>query len=418
MSENSFYRAFEDRHRGSRELIKSRLEVYRPFIEPLIDSEETSYGIDLGCGRGEWLEILREMGISALGVDLDQGMLSACSERGLQAIQGDAIAYLSTLEDESQLLVSAFHVVEHISFEQLQKLVEEAYRVLKPGGLLIMETPNPENIMVATCSFYLDPTHTRPIPPDLLMFMTEFSGFSRSKIVRLQEGIGITSSRSLNLNDVLGGASPDYAVIAQKMGPEKIQSAVNKVFRVEYGVNSIALAEKYTDQLDQKIQQAEAKAQQAEAKAQQAEAKAQQAELFINNIHQSYLWKIIGPLRWVDSQHQKLKEQGSKTRLKMCFRKVLLSFPGASSILRNPDNSIRKFVANLSRHLGFHSLLRKIFIVIGGYPNESLLTEKASSEDLIHSFDDLSKGAQKIYLKMKVDIKSSQYSKADNAHSR
>jgi len=338
-------------------------------------------------------------------------MLSACSERGLQAIQGDAIAHLATLEDESQLVVSAFHVVEHISFDQLQNLVQEAHRVLKPGGLLIMETPNPENIRVATCSFYLDPTHSRPIPPDLLMFMTEYFEFSRSKIVRLQEGVGIANSRILNLNDVLGGASPDYAVVAQKKGPEKIQSAVNKVFRVEYGVNSIALAEKYTDQLDQKIQQAE-------AKAQQAEAKAQQAELFINNILQSYLWKIIGPLRWVDSQHQKLKEQGSKTRLKMCFRKVLLSFPGASSILRNPDNSIRKFVANLSRHLGFHSLLRKIFIVIGGYPNESLLTEKASSEDLIHSFDDLSKGAQKIYLKMKVDIKSSQYSKADNAHSR
>jgi len=335
MSENSFYRAFEDRHRGSRELIKSRLEVYRPFIEPLINSEETSYGIDLGCGRGEWIEILGEMGISALGVDLDQGMLSACSERGLQAIQGDAIAHLETLEDESQLVVSAFHVVEHISFEQLQKLVEEAYRALKPGGLLIMETPNPENIMVATCSFYLDPTHTRPIPPDLLMFMTEFSGFSRSKIVRLQEGIGITSSRSLNLNDVLGGASPDYAVVAQKQGSEITGSACDQAFAAEYGVNAITLAANYTYQLDQKLHQAETKAhqaetkaQQAETKAQQAETKAQQAELLAKSVLTSYSWKITGPLRWISSQVRKLRQEGPLARFKALIKKVLLVATG------------------------------------------------------------------------------------------
>jgi O-antigen chain-terminating methyltransferase len=290
------------------------LQVYRPFIEPLISANEISYGIDLGCGRGEWLETLGEMGISAVGVDLDEGMLSACSERGLKTIHGDAIAYLSALQDDSQLVVSAFHVVEHISFDQLQQLVQEAHRALKPGGLLIMETPNPENIMVATCSFYLDPTHNRPIPPDLLMFMTEFSGFSRSKIVRLQEGINIAIPRSLSLNDVLGGASPDYAVVAQKQGQCSIESACDQAFAAEYGVNTITLAANYTGQLDQKLQQ--------------AETKAQQAELLATSILTSYSWRITGPLRWVSGQVQKLRQDGPLVRVKKLIKKVLLVING------------------------------------------------------------------------------------------
>lgn len=314
MSNKNFYRAFEDRHRGSRELIKSRLQTYRPFIEPLIGANEIFYGVDLGCGRGEWLETLGEMGISAVGVDLDEGMLSACSERGLKTIRGDAIAYLSALQSGSQLVVSAFHVVEHISFDKLQQLVQEAHRVLKPGGVLIMETPNPENIMVATCSFYLDPTHNRPIPPDLLMFMTEFSGFSRSKIVRLQEGFGIATSRALNLNDVLGGASPDYAVVAQKRGQENIESACDQAFAAEYGVNTITLAVNYTSQLNQKLQQ--------------VEEKAQQAELLATSILTSYSWRITGPLRWIGSQAQKLRQDGPLVRVKKLVKKILLLATG------------------------------------------------------------------------------------------
>ncbi|MGE9641913.1 class I SAM-dependent methyltransferase, partial [Escherichia coli] len=78
-------------------------------------------------------------------------------------------------------------MVEHIGFANVQLLIEESFRVLKPGGLLILETPNPENIVVASSSFYLDPTHTQPIPNQLLAFLTEYTGFNRTKILRLQE---------------------------------------------------------------------------------------------------------------------------------------------------------------------------------------------------------------------------------------
>ena len=169
-----FYRAFEDKFRGSRELIKSRLNAYISFILPFKELYENPQAIDLGCGRGEWLELLKEQGFDAQGVDLDEGMLTACIERGLKVQLADALTVLRSLPNESQTIVSAFHLVEHIPFSDLQILIQEALRVLKPAGLLIMETPNPENIVVATNNFYLDPTHTRPIPPQLLSFLPEY----------------------------------------------------------------------------------------------------------------------------------------------------------------------------------------------------------------------------------------------------
>lgn len=387
MSEASFYRAFEDRHRGSRELIKKRLNVYRAFVEPLIYAEEKSHAVDLGCGRGEWLEILGEMGISALGIDLDQGMLDACVDRGLNVIHGDAIAHLAQMESESQLVVSAFHVVEHISFDQLQSLVKEAHRVLKPGGILIMETPNPENIMVAGCNFYLDPSHVKPIPPDLLLFTTEFFNFGRSKILRLQEGADILRSQSLNLNDVLGGVSPDYAVVAQKNASPVIQSKCDHPFNAEYGVSATTLAARFSAQQNHRFEQAEAKAQQAEALA--------------ISLYSSYSWRITGPLRWVGSQYRKLKHDGLSSRLMALMKKIFLNVPGVSKIIRDRDNSIRKLIISISRRIGCYSVMRRIFQFIRGGTNGSHSSDNQMVASQPQSSDDLSLSAQKIYTTLK-----------------
>lgn len=162
---SDFYRTFEEKFRGPRELVKSRLRVYLPFLRPLRGSFSTALAVDLGCGRGEWLELLYEQGFEAEGVDLDDGMLAACRDLGLKVQTGDALGYLTALPDDSQAIVSGFHLVEHIPFQVLLQLVAEALRVLKPGGLLILETPNPENIIVGATNFYIDPTHHRPIPP-------------------------------------------------------------------------------------------------------------------------------------------------------------------------------------------------------------------------------------------------------------
>ena len=262
---DNFYRAFEDRHRGSRELIKKRLKVYLCFTDLLLKIYPNAVAIDLGCGRGEWLELLQKSGFNPQGVDLDDGMLDACHKLNLPAQKGDAITYLLALPSESQYIVSAFHFVEHISFEHLQILVAEALRVLKPGGLLIMETPNPENIIVATRNFYLDPSHQRPIPAQLLSFITEHQGFLRNKVVRLQESKDLAENERPSLNEVFSGASPDYAVIAQKNAVPEILKLFDAEFERDYGLLLEVLADRFNNSIETRFRCVEVKAEQAEA---------------------------------------------------------------------------------------------------------------------------------------------------------
>lgn len=244
-----FYRAFEDRYRGARATIKQRLRAYQPFIAPLADLQSPPRALDVGCGRGEWLELLGEQGFQARGVDLDEGMLAACRERGLDVELGDAIDCLRRLPDASLVLVSAFHLVEHIPFALLQALVAEAHRVLLPGGLLIMETPNAENLVVGATSFYLDPTHLRPLPPQLLAFVTEYGGFPRHKVVRLQEEAALRGDAPISLIHVLEGVSPDYAVVAQKDAAPAVLAPFQSAFAADYGLSLGLMAQRFEQRL-------------------------------------------------------------------------------------------------------------------------------------------------------------------------
>ncbi|MEX3999129.1 methyltransferase domain-containing protein [Paraburkholderia sp. EG285A] len=279
MSDN-FYRAFEERYYAPREVIKSIRRQYSPFVELLASLYPGGNTFDLGCGRGEWLELMSEQGLTPFGVDLDAGMLQACKERGLPATQGDAVAHLKSLESDSQVLVSAFHVVEHISFEQLQSVVSEASRVLRPGGLLIFETPNPENITVATNNFYLDPTHQKPIPSLLLSFVVEHGGFETVKTVRLQESPALRSpDHAVRLLDVIRGVSPDYAVIAQKAADPETKERFAQVFATDYGLSLEQLADRYearTDSVRFRMEKIDARIQQMDERLQLVEVEQRQ----------------------------------------------------------------------------------------------------------------------------------------------
>ena len=215
-SANDFYIAFENRYRGSRELIKQRQTSYLPYIAPLKTVYPNLKAIDLGCGRGEWLELLKENGVDASGVDLDDAMLSSCIASNLKVKKIDAISALQELPNASLHIISGFHIAEHLPFEQLIELIHQALRVLSPGGLLILETPNSENINVATSSFYLDPTHRNPIPVQLLSFLMTYSGFAFTTELRLNADISPAEGAWLTLRNVLTGVSRDYALIAQK----------------------------------------------------------------------------------------------------------------------------------------------------------------------------------------------------------
>ncbi|GFN45648.1 class I SAM-dependent methyltransferase [Candidatus Regiella insecticola] len=256
---DNFYSEFEKRHRGARELIKNRLQVYNEFIMPLIELYPNSNALDLGCGRGEWLEVATKIGFKAKGIDLDDGMLSYCVDLELNVEKKGLIEYLSIMEDDSLSLITSFHVIEHIGVENVKILVKEAHRILKPGGLLILETPNPENIIVGTNNFYIDPTHIAPVPHQLLDFIMEYNGFSRRKIVRLQEAEMLSAENNLQFKDIFFGVSPDYSIIAQKIASDDFLNKFDSIFSKNFGVDLITVINKYNDTINNMLKVSTAK---------------------------------------------------------------------------------------------------------------------------------------------------------------
>ena len=384
MADSNFYRAFEERHRGSQDLIKSRLTVYLPFILPLRQFDDALLGIDLGCGRGEWLELMQENELDVQGVDLDQGMLDAARERNLNVRQGDAIQALQSLTPESQMLVSGFHIAEHLPFEVLKTLIDESLRVLKAGGLLILETPNPENIVVGTTSFYLDPTHKQPIPFQLLSFMAEYSGFEKVKVLRLQELIGLADNDALTLLSVLNGVSPDYAVVAQKGGAPEIAAATAQVFEADYGLSLESLANSYDQQVKAKAQQAELIAQQAQDKAQQAETKAQQAEIALCAINNSTSWRLTAPLRMIGRAVKKALRLANAAKPESKDKAKLLLAHAKLYINQRPKLRRLAFTI-LARYPALESYIRRATRFSGQITHPPVATELANLTPRAHN---------------------------------
>jgi SAM-dependent methyltransferase len=182
---DSMYASFEDRFRGTRADIRQRQTIYIPLVRQAQAGSSDSPVVDLGCGRGEWLELLRDEGLIARGVDLNRVFLASCREMALDVTEQDAVAFLSNIKSDSVGAVTAFHLVEHLPHKILIALFDEALRVLKPSGIVIFETPNPENLLVGACNFYTDFTHINPLPPEPLRFLLEARGFVTTEIKRV-----------------------------------------------------------------------------------------------------------------------------------------------------------------------------------------------------------------------------------------
>lgn len=427
----NFYRAFEDLHRGSRDLIRKRQEVYLPFINPLKALYPQCPALDLGCGRGEWLELIQSKGFLARGVDVDEGMLQACQALDLPAEYGDALTALAALGDESQVVVSAFHLIEHIPFASLQQLVSEALRVLKPAGLLIMETPNPENLMVGTNSFYLDPTHEKPIPHLLLSFLTEYTGFARSKLVRLQEPAALHDMPQLTLMEVLNGVSPDYAIIAQKTAGAEQLAVFDPCFDRTYGLSLETLAERYEQHMERRFQavledyrlqemqhqgaelEAELQRQRVELEAelqqtrqQRDEALAQAHEFWLQScadnsrvqaVMRSTSWRLTAPLRWCTRSVRWLG--GSFARfLKSGARQIVVA--GLRHTLGRP--ALRRWLnASLNRYPRLHEALKRFAFSRGLMVSASVSRHETSNSEVPQHLEGLSAGARQVYYDLK-----------------
>ncbi|MBK5938436.1 class I SAM-dependent methyltransferase [Halochromatium roseum] len=217
---DAYYVAFEEEFRGSPEQIRATQEGYvADLLGAAVVTPETPV-LDLGCGRGEWLGLLAESGLHAQGVDSNRVMVERCRSYGLDARCEDALSALQALPDASLGAVSAFHLIEHLPFALLHALLEQAHRVLCPGGLLILETPNPENVLVGSHTFYHDPTHRNPMTPTATRFLVRYLGFADPEIRRLHpypESAKVPGQDALTerVNGHLCGPQ-DFALIARK----------------------------------------------------------------------------------------------------------------------------------------------------------------------------------------------------------
>ncbi|OMC77647.1 hypothetical protein BK125_14060 [Paenibacillus odorifer] len=221
------YLLFENRFRGSNEDIRNRQLKYLPYFE------NKQNVLDIGCGRGEFIELLLNSNVSAKGIDMTDEMVEYCQDLGLPVVKQDAINYLEKQEDNSIGGIFLGQVIEHIPFDSIIKLVELAWNKLMPGCYLIMETPNPQTLAIFNRSFYMDPTHVKPVHPLTVQFLTESVGFRESKIIysgrvekesalpHVQASLdSIQNIEEINnsidrLNDLLFG-DQDYALIARK----------------------------------------------------------------------------------------------------------------------------------------------------------------------------------------------------------
>ena len=232
----ALYPEFQDRFRGSAAEVRTRLAVYLPDVVRVA----TGLGVlDLGAGRGEWLAMLAEQGVPAYGVeDNAEQAVRLRRDQGLRLVDGDAVSHLQQVPVASLDMVTAFHVIEHLDTDVLLHLLDAARAALRPGGCLILETPDPTNLVMAACNFYLDPTHRQPLPPALTSFLVTARGFCDVQIRPLhpKEPVDLAGLRLPGVSEqatVLLGLAltkaffgpQDYAIVAtrppdpQPLGP-------------------------------------------------------------------------------------------------------------------------------------------------------------------------------------------------------
>jgi SAM-dependent methyltransferase len=223
---DKLYSDFENYFRGSRDLVRERCVPYLQLVKSFSTGANPAPIVDIGCGRGEWLELLRDHEFIAKGFDLNSVFIEQCKSFGLNVELEDGVVGLSKIDRDSLGAVTSMHLVEHLSTEKMIALIDQANRTLRSGGLLLLETPNPENVRVASCGFYTDLTHRNPIPPDALKWLVHARGFRDVRIERLthardntwppQVDAGLPGAHTINAMNVAFSAAPDYAVIAYK----------------------------------------------------------------------------------------------------------------------------------------------------------------------------------------------------------
>jgi O-antigen chain-terminating methyltransferase len=194
------YVGFEQKFRGPSELIQENLRFYIDYVRGVRSV------VDLGCGRGEFLQVLRDAGMSARGVESEPGQVALARAKGLDVVQADLFDYLRSLPDGSQDVLFSAQVIEHLPFRELDRLFKLCFVKLRPGGLMIAETVNP-HCTAAFKFFYLDPSHQAPLFPEVTQFLAESAGFGKVEIA--YPAPGLSPERAYH-------ECGEYAVVARR----------------------------------------------------------------------------------------------------------------------------------------------------------------------------------------------------------
>ena len=210
-----FETEFENNFRGSREQIEDVLTNYDGVIDYILNIDKYPTLLDIGSGRGEWIEKCNAKGFKSIGIELDTKLANDCKNLNLNIKEGDALSLLDDFDEDSFSIVSAFHVIEQMSHENIQELLIKSKRILKSDGLLMLETPSIDSILVATKSFHINPKRINAIHPDLLDFMIKKTGFDNSKYYFINGG-QIKKSDHGKFTRVLNGVAQDLVLIASK----------------------------------------------------------------------------------------------------------------------------------------------------------------------------------------------------------
>ena len=202
---SAVYLGFEDRFRGTTGNIRERIESYVPLFAG------ASNVLDVGCGRGEMLDLLRLEGVTARGIDTNQAMVDECRSRGLDVERVDALTFLDAQADASLGGLIAIQVVEHFEPAYLVRVLQAAYQKLRPGAPLVLETINPACWMAFFETYIRDLTHARPLHPDTLRYLVQATGFTS---VNIEYRAPVTESDRLGRVSTPAGADTATAAIA------------------------------------------------------------------------------------------------------------------------------------------------------------------------------------------------------------
>lgn len=217
LSDKEYYQ-FTNLFRGDVHLIEERQKEYLEYFK------NCNRVIDLGCGRGEFVQLLRNHNIQAIGIDTNREMVEFCKKEGLPVEEADSISYLSKCPENSLDGIFSAQVVEHLSVANVRLLLELAYRALKPDGCCIIETPNPMSLYAYSHYFHLDVTHKKPLHPQALRFLMEISGF---------KGLEIKFTSPVSQNDLL----PEIKATDQMS--EDVRTKLEEVNRIIHRLNQV-----------------------------------------------------------------------------------------------------------------------------------------------------------------------------------